>query len=52
MNEQKCKIVDFTKCKSCMFYNLTSDKHPCNKCLFVPAREESRTPIFYKKKEN
>lgn len=46
------KIVDFEKyCKTCKFETSKETEDPCDDCLYIPAREDSHKPEFYKEKE-
>lgn len=45
------KFVDFTYCNSCIFKNKEESEDPCHECLDTPAREESKIPVKYKKKD-
>ena len=47
----RLKHVDFSKCKTCEYWNLAGSEFPCCDCLEISARECSTTPVFYKKKE-
>lgn len=42
------KIVEFELyCSKCKHYNSSDADDPCDYCLSVPARENSRRPIKY-----
>ena len=42
------KIVDFTMCKTCRFFEKNEADEPCHECLHTPSREDgSRKPIRY-----
>lgn len=42
------KIVDFSMCKTCRFYETNEAEEPCHECLHTPARDDgSRKPIRY-----
>lgn len=52
MNSSKSKtmekIVEFELyCSKCKHYNSSDADDPCDYCLSVPARENSRRPIKY-----
>lgn len=48
MNLSKMKIVEFELyCSKCKHYNSSDADDPCDYCLSVPARENSRRPIKY-----
>ena len=41
-------LVDFSYCDSCKNKNLSEVKDPCNMCLDIPARDNSKVPEYYK----
>ena len=41
------KIVDFEKCKTCKYYDLSEDQDPCWDCLADPVNTNSSTPTKY-----
>lgn len=42
-------IVDFeTYCKTCKYKNVKEKRDPCNICLDIPARYNSKIPEYYK----
>lgn len=46
MNETK--LIDFTFCLLCRYFEQPETKDPCNDCLNTPARSDgSRKPIRY-----
>ena len=45
------KFVDFTKCKECVRYSDSQDSDKCNDCLTENARENTTTPLYFKKDE-
>lgn len=48
MNLSMEKIVEFELyCSKCKHYNSSDADDPCDYCLSVPARENSRRPIKY-----
>ena len=46
MNTQ-LKIVDFTNCKKCKFYNTPDTEEPCNECIKHSVNENSEYPVNY-----
>ena len=51
MAEGDKHIVKFEEyCKSCMFWDVSSTKEPCDSCLEVAARTDSRKPEKYVEK--
>lgn len=52
MSEGDKKIVDFEKyCKECKFWKTSSTKEPCDSCLEIPARTDSRKPEYFVRKD-
>lgn len=49
--EKTMKIVDFTYCKSCKFYDTKEWEDPCNKCLCCSVNENSEKPLYYEEKK-
>lgn len=45
------KEVYFTKCSECEYENILESEEPCCDCLEEPAKEDSHTPLYFKKKE-
>lgn len=44
------KFVDYFRyCASCEHWNKPECEDPCDECLTLPAREDSRKPEYYKK---
>ena len=42
-------LVDFYKyCQICIHWEKEGGEEPCNKCLSIPARENSRKPEYFK----
>ena len=42
-------LVDFEfYCKTCKYKNLNEVEDPCNRCLDIPARDNSKKPEYYK----
>ena len=47
------KFVDFeTYCKTCKYEKTDEGEDPCNDCLAVPARENTRKPERWVEKES
>lgn len=47
------KIVEFELyCSKCKHYDSSDADDPCDYCLSVPARENSRRPIKYEENKN
>ncbi len=47
------KFVDFeTYCKTCKYEKTDEGEDPCNDCLSVPARENTRKPERWVEKES
>lgn len=45
---ENSKIVDFTMCKTCRFFEKNEAEEPCHECLHVPSRDDgSRKPFRY-----
>lgn len=50
--DENLKIVDFkTYCQSCKYKDNSEDECPCDDCLSIPARESSKRPEYYIRKE-
>ena len=46
------KIVEFEKyCDKCVNDKSSASSEPCNTCLGIPAREDSRKPVKFQEKE-
>ena len=43
------KEVYFTKCLECVYKDTLESEEPCCDCLEEPAREDSHTPLYFKK---
>ena len=42
------RIVEFDKyCETCRYYETPETENPCNDCLTIPVREDSRKPEKY-----
>lgn len=46
------KIVDFTYCKKCEYYNEKDYKDPCHSCLSHQTNTYSHKPVNFKEKES
>ena len=38
-------------CRNCQHKDVPEEKDPCDMCLAVPAREETKKPLCYEEKE-
>ena len=48
---EQIHIVDFeTYCKTCAYEKTDEAEKPCDECVGVPARENSRKPVNWKEK--
>lgn len=48
-NNPNMLVCHFVYCKHCYYGKLPENYDPCNECLAVSGRENSRRPINYKK---
>lgn len=52
MNEYGQKFVEFyVYCPQCKYNDQREDMDPCNDCLSEPVNNNSRKPVYFKKKE-
>lgn len=50
MNNKHEKIVDFSLCSQCYYYDRSmKDGDPCHDCLENPVNTESVKPVYFKK---
>lgn len=52
MSQENLHIVSFDMyCPSCKNVDVPDTKEPCNTCLSIPARQDSRKPEKWEEKE-
>lgn len=50
--DENLKIVEFNAyCNSCKYRNNSEEKFPCDECLNISSREDSRRPEYYMRNE-
>lgn len=50
--ENVMKIVDFSKCKECKYYEVEDYNEPCHECLNTFEMANSHTPLNFDKRED
>lgn len=48
--ENAMKIVDFSKCKECKYYEVEDYNEPCHECLNTFEMANSHTPLNFDKR--
>lgn len=51
MTNMHQKIVDFSMCKECKFFEKEENGFPCENCLGIPSRWGTNEPIHFEKVE-